>query len=236
MKKNKTTQSDSLIDWYKFVRGVLGIYVHALIRKIQIYGEELIPAGPKIIVANHANLTDCFVLPNIFTEKLHFLVQADLFEIPVIGKLLELADQIPTKKGNGREALRTALAWLDRGNSVVVFPEGRMNNGGQLYQAGVGAAMLAIQSNAPVVPMGFFVPDQFTRMIKSKYQDRPAYGSFQFGGTCYVQVGKPWHISRYNKIENSRTNLHEATNQMMGYIADLIDMAREFAGFPPLST
>jgi 1-acyl-sn-glycerol-3-phosphate acyltransferase len=196
----------------------------------------LIPAGPKIIVANHANLTDCFVLPNIITEKLHFLVQADLFEIPIIGKLLELADQIPAQKGSGREALREALSCLERGNSVVVFPEGRMNNGGELYQAGVGAAMLAAQSNVPLVPMGFFVPDQFTRMIKSKYQDRPAYGRFQLGGTCYVQVGKPRQISRYNKIENTRTNLREATDQMMSYIAELVDMAREFAGYPPLST
>ena len=92
----KSDASDSFIDWYKFVRGVLGIYVHTIIRKIQVQGEELIPSGPKIIVANHANLTDGFVLPQIFPEKLHFLIQADIFDIPIMGKLLTLADQIPT--------------------------------------------------------------------------------------------------------------------------------------------
>jgi len=97
MEQTKTTRSDFLIDWYKFARGVLGIYVRPRIRKIQICGEELIPADQKIIVANHVNLTDCFVLPNIFTEKLQILIRADLYEIPVIGKLLELADQIPTR-------------------------------------------------------------------------------------------------------------------------------------------
>lgn len=225
---------DSIIDWYKFVRGVLGIYVHTLVRKIQVQGAELIPQGPKIIVANHANLTDAFILAQIFSEKLHFLIQADIFDIPIMGKLLAMADQIPTQKGKGREALRTAQQWLERGNSVVIFPEGRMNNGGELFRAGVGAAVLATQTNLPLVPMGFFVPDQFTRLINSRYQNRPAYGSFQFGGTCYIQVGEPWWVAGRSTMQKARSNLRETTNQIMDYIAELIDMAREFAGYPTI--
>ena len=234
MEETQTIPTDSLIDWYKFVRGVLGIYVHTVIRKIQIQGEELIPSGPKIIVANHANLSDSFIIPHILSEKLHFLIQADIFDLPVIGKLLKLADQIPTEKGSGRDALKKAQGWLERGNSVVIFPEGRMNNGGALYRAGVGAAMLAAKSNVPLVPMGFFVPDEFTRIITSKYQNRPSYGSFQFGGTCYIQIGQPWQLSVNNRIQDTRNNLRETTNQIMDYIAELIDMARKFAGYPPL--
>ena len=230
----KSGSSDSFIDWYKFVRGVLGLYVHTLVRRIQIQGDELIPAGPKIIVANHANLSDAFVLPQLFSEKLHFLIQADIFDIPIMGKLLTWADQIPTQKGRGREALRIAQEWLEHGNSVVIFPEGRMNNGGELFRAGVGAAVLAAQTDLPLVPMGFFVPDQFTRIFNSRYQNRPAYGSFQFGGTCYIQVGEPWQVEQRNKLQNTRHNLRETTNQIMEYIAELIDMARDLAGYPPL--
>jgi 1-acyl-sn-glycerol-3-phosphate acyltransferase len=230
----KSGSSDSFIDWYKLVCSILGIYVHTLIRKVQIQGEELIPSGPKIIVANHANLTDSFILPHLFSEKLHFLIQADIFDIPVLGKLLTLADQIPTQKGSGRDALQRAQQWLERGNSVVIFPEGRMNNGGELFRAGVGAAVLAAQTNLPLVPLGFFVPDRFTRLIARKYQDRPAYGSFQFGGTCYIQVGEPWLMAQRNKLETTRPNLRDTTNQIMDYIAELIDMAREFAGYPRL--
>jgi 1-acyl-sn-glycerol-3-phosphate acyltransferase len=225
---------DSFINWYKLVCGVLGIYVHTLIRKIQVQGEELIPSGPKIIVANHANLTDGFILPFIIPEQLHFLIQGDIFEIPILGKLLELADQIPTYKGDGRKALRDARKWLERGNSVVIFPEGRMNNGGQLYRAGAGAAMLAAQTDLPLVPMGFFVPEKFTRLIKSKYQDRPAYGSFQFGGPCFIQVGEPWKVATRGKIDDNYHSLRDTTEQIMSYIAELIDLAREYAGYPPI--
>ena len=235
MAQNIPVETKTYIDWYKFVRGVLGIYVHTLIRKIQIQGVEMIPKGPKIVVANHANLTDAFVLPQLFSEKLHFLIQADIFNIPIIGNLLSRADQIPTQKGSGRKALKRAQYWLEKGNSVVIFPEGRMNNGGELYRAGVGAALLAAQSKAPLVPMGFFVPEKFTRLITSKYQDRPAYGSFQFGGTCYVQVGEPWQLSQRISSQNNRLNLRETTNQIMDYIAELIDLARDFAGYPPIN-
>jgi 1-acyl-sn-glycerol-3-phosphate acyltransferase len=234
MAQSSSIEPKTYIDWYKFVRGVLGIYVHTIIRKIQVQGEDLIPSGPKIIVANHANLTDVFVLPHLFTEKLHFLVQADIFDIPILGNLLARADQIPTQKGSGQKALKKAQYWLDEGNSVVIFPEGRMNNGKELFRAGVGAAMLAVQSEVPLVPMGFFVPERFTRLITSKYQDRPAYGSFQFGGTCYIQVGKPWQVSDRHSSQNNRYILRETTNQIMDYIAELIDMARDFAGYPPL--
>lgn len=235
MDQEKFQTTDSFINWYKFVTGILGIYVHTLIRKIQVQGVELIPPGPKIIVANHANLTDAFILPTLFSEQLHFLVQGDIFDIPVIGKLLELADQIPTRKGEGREALKDAQNWLERGNSVVIFPEGRMNNGGQLYRAGAGAAILAAQTDVPLVPMGFFVPEKFTRVIKSKYQDRPAFGSFQFGGPCFIQVGKPWQVGSRGQIENNYHSLRETTEQIMGYIAELIDLAREYAGYPPVN-
>ncbi len=235
MEIENNVSTGSFINWYKFVSGVLGIYVHTLVRKIQIQGEELIPSGPKIIVANHANLTDAFILPQIFSEQLHFLVQGDIFDIPILGKLLALADQIPTRKGDGRQALKEAQNWLERGNSVVIFPEGRMNNGGQLYRAGAGAAILAAQTNFPLVPLGFFVPDKFTRLIKSKYQDRPAFGSFQLGGPCFIQVGEPWQVASRGQMGTNYHSLRETTEQIMGYIAELIDLAREYAGYPPLS-
>ncbi len=233
MEKEEFESSGSFINWYKFVCGVLGIYIHTLIHKIQIQGEELIPLGPKIIVANHANLTDAFILPSIISEQLHFLVQGDIFDIPIIGKLLELADQIPTRKGEGRKALKDAQKWLERGNSVVIFPEGRMNNGGQLYRAGAGAAILAAQTNVPLVPMGFFVPEKFTRLIKSKYQNRPAFGSFQLGGLCVIQVGKPWLVASRGQIENNYHSLRETTEQIMGHIAELIELGTRVCWIPP---
>lgn len=235
MKDDGQKPVGSVTNWYKLVSSILGVYVHTLIPKVQVRGLELIPSGPKIIVANHANLTDAFILPLIISEQLHFLVQGDIFDIPIIGKLLELADQIPTRRGEGRKALKVAQSWLEHGNSVVIFPEGRMNNGGQLYRAGAGAAILAAQTNVPLVPMGFFVPEKFTRLIKSKYQNRPAFGSFQFWGSCIIQVGKPWQVASRGQLETNYHSLRETTEQIMGYIAELIDLARKYAGYPPVN-
>jgi len=217
-----------IFDWYKVIRAAVGIYVHTFIRSIEVIGNDLIPAGPKIIVANHANLTDGFILPFVIPERLHFLIQADVLETTWIGKFLTLADQVPIQIGRGKDGLQIALKWLERGEPVVIFPEGRLNNGQELLRAGSGAALLAAQSNAPLVPIGFYVPDQYTRMLKGKYQNRASYARFQFGGTCYVHVGKPMEILR-NRAEIHYYGLRQATEDIMMQINELVNQAQQFA-------
>jgi 1-acyl-sn-glycerol-3-phosphate acyltransferase len=95
--------------WYKVSKTVLRFYKLFCLNSIQLEGKEnLLPGQPKIILANHSNATDAFVLPFIFPDKLHFLIQEVNFSIPVFGRLLALADQIPVVLGRGRGALSTS--------------------------------------------------------------------------------------------------------------------------------
>ena len=78
--------------WYNTVISMVRAYKSLFMRSVQVVGKDNIPAGPKIIVANHPNVTDSFVLPFIIRERLHFMIQADTFSLPILGRLLELAD------------------------------------------------------------------------------------------------------------------------------------------------
>lgn len=215
--------------WYSTVKSIFRVYLALFVRSIHLEGGENIPEGAKILVANHANVSDIFVLPFILKEKPHFLIQAEAFTVPIIGKLFELNNQIPVVIGQGREALNTALEKLNLGQTIVIFPEGRLNHGRHLRRAGAGAAMLAAESGAPLVPIGFYVPPEFTRTIKGRFFGRRNTASWQFGGSCFVQVGEPWQLNLAEEADKSYRVLREYTQNVMTQIADLVDQAKEEA-------
>lgn len=226
--------------WYSTAKAIVGTYVSLFVQKIQVDGRDNIPPGAKIVVANHALATDGFLLPFIFPEKIHYLIQADIFALPILGKILALADQIPVAKGRGQEALAAAKEKLARGATVVLFPEGKLNDGKQLLRAYSGAARLALESDAPLLPVGFYTPPQFSRPIASQIFGRPTYGSWQFGGPSFISIGNTWRppvdlADDDNPFQYSRV-VHNITDDIMGRINTMVERARSYAAnwFPGL--
>jgi len=215
--------------WYRVSKLVVGTYLTAFVKRIHVLGKENLLPGPKIIMANHPNLTDGFVLPFIFPDKLHFIIQADAFDIPIIRFLLRKADQIPLVRGRGQEALRAALDRLSAGNGVVVFPEGRLNHGKQLLRGRLGAALLAQASGAPILPVGFFVRPEDTRMIVRRIKDRISKACYQIRGVCYVNIGKPWNVPQLTSDKLHPTKLRDLTAKIMHQIGDLASQAKKVA-------
>jgi 1-acyl-sn-glycerol-3-phosphate acyltransferase len=219
--------------WYNTAKAVVGAYVNIFIQKIHVEGREKIPGGAKIVVANHALATDGFLLPFIFPEKIHYLIQADIFTLPIVGKLLTLADQIPVARGRGIEALELAKEKLSKGATIVLFPEGRLNNGKRLLRAYSGAARLALESGAPVIPIGFYTPPQYARAFASRLFGRQTLGSWQLGGPSFISIGNTWQPlldafypeSGYPYARLLRT----MTDDLMAQINLLVERARCYA-------
>jgi len=215
--------------WYSVAKGIVRSYLIAFTEGAQVHGVENITPGPKIVVANHTYATDAFVLPFIFPEKLHFLVQEELFSLPVLGRILALADQIPVTIGQGREALRAARDRLAMGNSVVIFPEGHLNHGEALRRAGSGAAILAVQSGAPLLPLGIYVPENFVKSMQGHFFNRNTLGSWQTRGRLFVTIGQPWLPQATEIADRGYKSLREVTNRMMEQISQLMQQAQQMA-------
>lgn len=211
--------------WYTINKHILRFYLAFCIRDIHVTGEENLKPGAKIIVANHPNMTDGFVLPFVIREKLHFLIQDDTFRLPVINLLLTKADQIPVCKGNGQAAIQNALDKLAAGKSIVIFPEGRLNHGRKLHRGRSGAALLAAKSGAPIQPIGFYVPPQNTRTFFGHQHGRNTTGVWQVCGTCYLRIGKPWQVHPAPQIRPWELRL--LTKEIMSQIAKLVELTRE---------
>lgn len=116
-------------------------------------GVDRVPAdGPLVVVSNHSGFLDGPLIYCTFPRPLHFLVKRSYFETP-FGVLLRGTGQIPISQATGdREALTAARAVLARGGAVGVFPEGTRGSG-QVEQAEQGAAFLALQAKARVLPV-----------------------------------------------------------------------------------
>jgi 1-acyl-sn-glycerol-3-phosphate acyltransferase len=211
--------------WYTINKHILRFYLAFCIRDIHVTGEENLKPGAKIIVANHPNMTDGFVMPFVIREKLHFLIQEETFRLPVIRLLLTKADQIPVCKGNGRVAIQNALDKLSAGKSIVIFPEGRLNHGGKLHRGRCGAALLAAKSGAPIQPVGFYVPPENTHTFFGRCHGRDTTGVWQVRGTCYLRIGKPWHV--HPSPQFNLRELRPLTAKIMVQISRLVELTRE---------
>jgi 1-acyl-sn-glycerol-3-phosphate acyltransferase len=132
--------------WSRWVGRVLAKGLWAT----EVRGKRNVPReGGAIVVANHLGFIDGPVIHGVIPRGSHFLISDHMFT-GFFGTLLTWAAQIRVV-GAGRTALAEGLAVLRRGGVVGVFPEGTRGKGSADSVHG-GAAWLAIQSGAPIVP------------------------------------------------------------------------------------
>lgn len=211
------------------VRATLRLYTLACMRTIHVQKEAPWPAGPKLIAANHANCSDGFALPFVFGEPLVALVQADLFALPVLGRWLAGAGWVPVTAGQAGTVLTAARQRLLAGQALVIFPEGRLNHGGPLFRGKTGAVRLALQTGAPIVPVGCYVPEHFARMFQGAKAGRPTRGRWQMGGPLHVAVGAALWPQRLADGDHSYKMQRALTDDLMARIAALVARAQREA-------
>src|SRR5215203_5696986 len=135
------------------VRWVLkpGILAYFRLRRL---GREHIPSGGVILAANHRSFLDPFAIGCCLPRPIYFVAKRELFRNPLIGWFLNCMGAFPVKRGESdEESVHTALALLDRGQAVVIFPEGTRIRAGSLAPPKRGVGRLALESGAPVVPI-----------------------------------------------------------------------------------
>lgn len=185
--------------------------------------------GPLIVVSNHLHNVDPLVVAVSAPRPVHYMGKAELFRIPVLGWIIRLGGTFPIERGKAdRRALRRAEATLAQGMGVGIFPEGTRSPTGGIQRPLAGAALIAVRSGAPVLPVAVTgtqdLPFNGSRVPKRRYRR-----------SVRVVTGEAFTIPR--TIDGQRVTSEMASDLMMRAVAELLPPEyRGVYGDEPMTT
>ena len=151
--------------------------------RMQVVGQENLPAGPVLIASRHESAFDILAWIAL-TPAACFVVKRELIRIPLFGRLIVACGMIPVDRKAGGSAMRTLLRGGDRakaeGRHIVIFPEGTRVDPGVFPPLQPGVAALASRLGVPVIPV---MTDSGGCWSRRAFQKRP--------GTIHIVIHKP---------------------------------------------
>jgi 1-acyl-sn-glycerol-3-phosphate acyltransferase len=193
------------------VRGLMKGVVWAGMRA-EIRGLEHFPRrGPALIVINHLGDADAALLLAALPLAPDALGKIELYDFPVLGKLMEWYGIIWVHRGRvDRRALRAALDGLAEGRMILVAPEGRYSLIGGLEEGADGAAFLAQRAGVPVVPVALVGTENANVYGHLRRLRRPAVA---------LRVGEPFYLT---ESASRPAALRAGTEKIMRALAALL--------------
>ncbi len=189
--------------------------------------EKIPKTGGVIFVVNHISNIDPISLGQFIVYAgrwPRYLGKASLFRIPVVGKIITACGQIPVERNsrNAKEALSRAIAAVNQGKSIIIYPEGTITLDPELWpMAGkTGAARIALATGAPVVPVGQWGSQE---LMPGKKARLPKFFPRK---TVSFQAGDPVPLDDLRSQPTSPAVLREATNRIMDAITGLVAQLR----------
>ena len=207
---------------YRMLRGTLRGIARAYWR-IEVEGASHVPAtGPVIVAPVHRSFMDFLVAAQITRRKLYYMAKDDLWRSPRFGRFLDSIGAFPVNRaGTDRVAIERAQAVLERGDALILFPEGTRRAGPVIEDLHEGAAFLAARTGAPIVPVG----------IGGTAEAMPKGSKFVRPVKVHVVVGAPLPAPpRSERGRVPRHQVHELTEQLRQELQRLYDVAQSRAG------
>lgn len=126
-----------------------------LFPNIQYKKQKYLLPKPCVIVCNHTSYLDIVFSPFYITHTAVYMGKAELLKIPLFKYFFVYLD-IPVRRKSATDSHRAfvrAGEIIDRGMSMVIYPEGTISPKGKLKPFKNGAFKLAIEKQVPVVPV-----------------------------------------------------------------------------------
>ena len=174
----------SLLRWIVagFLRGLTG-----LMFRVDAASLVKVPNhGPLIIVTNHVHIPE---IPTLYTRllprKVHGMALAErVLGRDIVGRILRLFGTIPVWRGEADlNALRSGIKALEHGDILLLDPEGTRSHNGCLQRGRPGAILMALHSEAPVLPVVHYGSENYSENLKRWRRTE-----------LHFAVGKPFRV------------------------------------------
>lgn len=148
---------------------------------LEVSGVQNIPAaGPVIIAGNHVNPFDAIIIGACAPRSIRFIVWNRTFNQPAFRWIMNAVGCIPINRDRPDPvAFKESLRWLQTGNLLGIFPEGRYTETGHLHELKPGTMRIALAARAAVVPATL----------------TGAYKAWPLRGAGAKAFPRPWKIS-----------------------------------------
>jgi 1-acyl-sn-glycerol-3-phosphate acyltransferase len=203
---------------YWLARAILQPFFHLYFRLSRVGREHIPEQGPVIFASNHRSFLDPFVIGTLIRRPMYYVAKKELFARPWQAWILNALGAFPVDRGaSDEEMMATARTILDRGDCVLIFPEGTRVRPGSLGAPKRGVGRLALESGAPVVPVAVIG----TESVRRGWRIRPH--------KVRIRCGRPL---RYPRVESPSKALAGAVTERLWPCVAL--QWEWLGGLPPL--
>ena len=187
----------TVVPWVNFT---IWLIKHVLGIPYRLVGAENIPDRAAVVLCKHQSAWETFMLQEVFKDTV-FVWRKEIKYLPFFGWALASIPMIETDRNASRSSLKRLVDQgrdrLDKGYTVIIFPEGTRSQPGSKNRYKIGGAHLAVETGTPVVPVA---------LNSGEFWGRNAL--FKRCGTVTVSVGPA--IDPTGLTANEVTNRAEA--------------------------
>ena len=191
-----------------------------------IDGEKIPATGGCILVFNHVSHVDPLTAAHIVYDHgrvPRYLAKSGLFKNRALGYFLRSAGQIPVERltKNAKGAFDAAVAAVEAGECVVVYPEGTLTRDPDLWPmvGKSGAARIALETGCPVIPVGQWGAHELLYPYAKKPHLVPR-------AKITMKVGDPVPLEDLRAQPHTQDVINQATARIMEALTDLVEELR----------
>ena len=198
-----------LVTW--FIRRLVRILCRVHDRELARVPKQ----GPLILVSNHINFLEVPVMyTHLHPRPMTAFAKTETWDSPLLGGLADLWGAIPLQRGEAdTTALRAGLKALEENLILCMAPEGTRSGDGRLQRGHPGVALMALHSQAPLLPVVFYGGERFRANLRRLRRT-----------DFHIAVGRPFYLSP-NGTKVTREVRQQMADEIMGQIAALLPPA-----------
>jgi len=212
---------------YRVLRAVLRPTLSVLTER-DWRGQENIPStGGCVIAVNHISHFDPLTIAHFVDDAgraPRFMGKSEVFDIPILGRVVSAAGQIPVYREtvDAAKALRAAVDAVVAGECVVVYPEATLTRDLALWpmMGKTGAARIAAMTGCPVIP----VAQWGAHRVLGPYQRFPRLIPRKL---IQVWADRPVDLSRFAGQQLTVDILLSSTSAIMSAIVEVLERIRD---------